>query len=169
MLLAAPGFENAMLLDEAEYNHIWDWVEKVLHFRPNCRQGHDLSLMPFKIPVKHIAYCIDSMTNCQADVMDDLIDQAILNVTTEGQRIYALDWNHECYLYDPRKLRHFPRRPYFLEYYPDGDYYFYIDEFKQFGYLSHPWRREVWIFGDPLLNEFKKIYSQLGWTILLES
>lgn len=54
---------------------------------------------------------------------------------------------------------------YFPPFYPDGDYYFFIDESFEFGLLGHPWRQEIWIFGEPLLTEFKKVHTELGWTI----
>ena len=48
------------------------------------------------------------------------------------------------------------------DFYPDGDYYFHIEKYGRFGYLSHPWREEVWIFGEKLLREFDEIYEQIG-------
>ena len=44
----------------------------------------------------------------------------------------------------------------------DSDYYFFIEKYGAFGYLSHPWREEVWIYGEALLKEFSKIEKQLG-------
>lgn len=54
---------------------------------------------------------------------------------------------------------------FFPTYYPDGAYYFFIDAQFRFGYLSHPWRQEVWIFGESLIAEFESIYKQFGWTV----
>lgn len=157
-----------MHLSKDQYRYIWDWVDDTLHFWPNIYRGHDFPLWrPFEIPVKHVVYGFENMKEEHTDVMDDLIDQVFLNVTKEGQRIYALDWQHEGYLYDPRQFRKTPHYR-FPGYYPDGDYYFYIDEYLQFGYLSHPWRQEVWIFGDALIEEFQHIYRQLGWDFLYE-
>jgi hypothetical protein len=155
-------------LNEEQYRDIWVWVDENMSFRPHCRKGHDFfPWKPFEIPVRHVVYGFENMKKEHADVMDDLIDQAFLNVTKEGQRIYALDWQHDGYLYDPRQFRKEPHY-WFPGYYPDGDYYFHIDEYLQFGYLSHPWRQEVWIFGDALIEEFQRIYSQLGWDLLYE-
>ena len=39
----------------------------------------------------------------------------------------------------------------------------FIDEFFEFGYLGHPWRREVWVFGDEMIKSFDEIYDKLGW------
>jgi hypothetical protein len=40
-----------------------------------------------------------------------------------------------------------------------------LDKYGTFGYLSHPWREEVWIYGESLIREFEKISDALGWTI----
>lgn len=55
---------------------------------------------------------------------------------------------------------------YFPDFYPDGDYYFFIDTEFENGYLSHPWRQEVWIFGITLIDEIKKIAGILNWKII---
>ena len=152
-----------MQLTATQYRQIWDWIYNYLHFRPNCHRGHDLfPCKPFDIPVKHVVYGIENMTEEQENAMDILIDQVFINVTAKGQKIYSLDWQHEAFLYDPRCVMDGQRLG-FVGYYPDGDYYFFIDEHKKFGYLSHPWRQEVWIFGETLVNEFETIYETLGW------
>ena len=84
-----------MLLSEEQYRYIWVWVDGTLHFWPNTYRGHDFPLWrPFEIPVKHMVYGFENMKKEHTDVMDDLIDQAFLNVTKEGQRIYLqLGWD----------------------------------------------------------------------------
>lgn len=168
-----------MVLDHLQiYDEIWDWIYKTLHFRPSgLDNSHDFPYgPPFTIPFFHAVYGIEHMTETQLDTMDELVQQAFLHVTREGQRLFALNWQHSCFLYDPRNIDEqksewvedgrYPQGGYhafFPPVYPDGDYYFFIDEDLQFGYLGHPWREEVWIFGEGLVQEFEKIYPQLGW------
>lgn len=160
--------EQSMQLSNEQYREIWDWIYGNLGFRPHCHRGHDFfPWKPFKIPGKHVVYGIENMTEEQEDVMDALIDQVFINVTEEGQKIYSLDWQHQAFLHDPRHVMD-GHRLWFVGYYPDGDYYFFIDEHRSFGYLSHPWRQEVWIFGDALIEEFQHIYHKLGWNLLYE-
>ena len=33
----------------------------------------------------------------------------------------------------------------------------------RFGYLGHPWRKEIWVFGEKLLPEIARIAPALGW------
>ena len=51
---------------------------------------------------------------------------------------------------------------YFPSFFPDGDYYFFIDEKFRFGYLGHPWRQEIWVWGEKLIARMDEIYSALG-------
>ncbi len=160
------------------YNEIWDWIDETLHFRPNgLDQSHDFPYgPPFRIPFAHQVYGIDNMSDSQLDMMDTLVKQALCNAAAEGQRLFALDWQHSGFLIDPKSIdeqysfwvedSRFPEKGYYAYlpgFYPNGDYYFFIDEHLQFGYLSHPWREEVWIFGEALLKEFEQIDQQLGW------
>ena len=45
----------------------------------------------------------------------------------------------------------------------EADYYFFIEENFEFGYLGHPWRQEIWIFGRDLIKEIEQVYLELGW------
>ena len=45
----------------------------------------------------------------------------------------------------------------------EADYYFFIEEIFEFGYLGHPWRQEIWIFGRDLIKEIEQVYLELGW------
>lgn len=168
-----------MVIDDTTlYDDIWNWVHTTLHFSPNgLDKGHGFPYgKPFRIPFPYAVYGIEFMTEAQVESMTARIQQAFLNAAVPGQRIYALDWQHSCFLYDPRKESdigvawvqdpRYPEGGYYASFpgfYPDGDYFFFIDEHLEFGYLGHPWRQEVWIFGDALLKEFDKIYQDLGW------
>ena len=114
------------------------------------------------------------MTDEQIGLLYELVPTAIANCLQNGHKIFSHDWNHNLFLYDPRNpencsgWRKWGIRfneegiAYFADFYPDGDYYFHIEKYGRFGYLSHPWREEVWIFGEKLLREFDEIYEQIG-------
>ena len=161
-----------MLLTESACKAVWDRVYKLFHFYPST----DTKVIPFILPEPFVVYDIQTVSNIKSEQFDRLISNALLQCTVPGQRLYALDWQHSGFLYDPRDPEQ--RKSiyvedaryvgggyygYFPDYYPDGDYYFFIDEQFCFGYLSHPWRKEVWIFGSQLISEFEKIETSLGW------
>lgn len=163
-----------MLLTNEQHRNVWDWVYDTLHFCPSV----DTAVMPFTIEASHKVFDISSSDAFTFENFDHLITEAFIKCTSPGEQIYALDWQHSAFLFDPRDpqqmesiytedSRYFSGGylAFFPAYYPDGDYYFFIDEHFRFGFLSHPWRQEVWIFGDKIISEFEKIYKQFGWTV----
>ena len=163
-----------MLLSDEQYRKVWDKVYGALHFRPSV----DISVVPFTISAPYTVFDIRHTYECATEEFDHLITKAFIKCTKPGEQLYALDWQHSAFLFDPRDPKqmesiHIADSRYFgggylaffPAYYPDGDYYFFIDEQFRFGYLSHPWREEIWVFGESLISEFESIYKQLKWTI----
>lgn len=162
-----------MQLNPDDENWVYAFIHETLQFMPSVRKED--FFLPFSVNRPFSVYDISSMSDEQFERLYELAPQAIQNCLKPGHMIYAIDWNHNTVLYDPlnpgNAYSSYPAIPfytknhlgYYFGFYPDGDYYFYIDRYGTFGYLSHPWREEVWIFGLPLVNEFEKIYAQLGW------
>lgn len=167
-----------MLIDDSkEYDLVWNKVYEKLKFKPVYDRGHSLHAnLPFEIQGDFAVYGIEKMTDSQIDAMEKNIKKIFVEVTEKGNRMYALDWQHSVFLFDPRKKeeqKSFWKEDnnyfgggynvYFPSLYPDGDYHFFIDESFEFGYLGHPWRQEIWVFGDKLINKINEIYKSLGW------
>lgn len=163
-----------MLLTDEQYREVWDKVYDTLHFRPSI----DTTVIPFAITAPHAVFDISGSDEVTFEKFDHFITEAFIKCTTPGEQLYALDWQHCAFLFDPRDSQQMESfyiedsryfgggyDAFFPTYYPDGDYYFFIDEQFRFGYLSHPWRQEVWIFGECLVDEFESIYKQLGWML----
>lgn len=161
-----------MLLSDEQYKVVWDKVYEYLHFCPSV----DAGITPFVIAAPHKVFDIRGSGQSDPERIDQFITEAFIRCTSPGEQLYALDWQHSAFLFDPRDAQQMVSsyvedsryygggyHAFFPPYYPDGDYSFFIDEQFRFGYLSHPWREEVWIFGDCLITEFRKIYEQLGW------
>ena len=168
-----------LLLDDTkEYDLVWDKVYDKLKFKPSCTyRGHSMtSDLPFEIEGNFAVYGIEKMSDSQIDSLQNMIREVFVSVTDKGKRMYALDWQHSAFLFDPRnkeEQKSFWKvdnryigggyHAYFPSFYPDGDYYFFIDEFFGYGYLGHPWRQEIWVFGDILIEKIDEIYQVLGW------
>ena len=87
------------------------------------------------------------------------------------EKMYALDWNHDCFEFSPMEdismnyNYYDPDRQcqvYFPTYYPDGDYYFFIDSTWNCGIFGHPWRNEIIVMGKELIKMFEKNKGRLG-------
>ena len=174
-----------MLLDNIdEYEVIWKRVYNELGFKPDSLyRGHSFrQQMPFKIEKQYVVFGIENMIDIHIDRIDHMVKQAFISCTDLDGKMYALDWQHSVFLFNPRENielttivvkddKYFGGEymAYFPSYYPDGDYHFFIDKDFKFGYLGHPWRQEVWVFGDMLIQQFENIYEDLGWYKLKES
>ena len=168
-----------MVIDNTtKYDEIWDSVYCKLGFSPSCEyRGHSFDVtLPFHIDENHSVYATEDMTDDQIDMLGDTIRKIFIKITKSGQKIFALDWHHSAFLYDPRDIseqkscivkdKRYTNGEYcayFPSFFPDGDYYFFIEENFEFGYLGHPWRQEIWIFGCKLIEEIEKAYQELGW------
>ncbi len=161
-----------MLMDDTkEEDAVWEKVFAVLNFNPSCQyRGHSMKVpLPFEIALPYAVYAIDHMTEEQIDGMDGIIRDCLITCANGEKEWYALDWQHSTFKFHPGNIeeqqsiwvadeRYYGGGyyAYFPSFYPDGDYYFFIDVDFQNGYLGHPWRREVWIFGTELEKEIKK-------------
>lgn len=157
-----------MLLNNKQYNYLYNRIEKELKFRPRYNAGRlPFNVKPpFEIDKPYVVYDIENMTDEQVDIMDDIISKCFISITSENERIYALDWEHAGFICNPRNPDDWQSENgrFFPCFYPDGDYYFFISEDFRFGYLAHPWRLEVWIFGTDFINAVSGKINLLGWT-----
>ncbi len=163
-----------MLIDDTpEYDLIWDKVYETLKFTPSM----DKSIVPFEIEEEYAIYSFDfdEITEKQIDMMKEVIENIFANMSKDDTKMYALDWQHSAFLYNPKnpeEQKSFWKEDdrymgggynaYFPSFFPDGDYYFFIDEKFRFGYLGHPWRQEVWVWGEELITKMDEIYSIIG-------
>lgn len=160
-----------MLLLDGESNVIWNRVYDVLHFQPSIEHY----IKPFEIAAPYVVYDISSMNELNIDIMDDIISKIFIACTTEDEYMYALDWQHSDFRFQPRDKSQQQSlyikderymgggyTAYFPSYYPDGDYYFFIASDFRFGYLGHPWQQKVWIFGEELIKAFEIVAPMIG-------
>ena len=157
------------LLSEKEGEAIWGQVYRRFQFAPSINRD----VIPFQLPKPWAVYDISRLYVELADdsVLERLTDgvnRVLLSCMAPGERLYALDWHHSNFLYDPQNRE--DQQSLFVEderyqgggynadfpsYIPDGDYYFFLAQDFRMGYFGHPWRQEVWIFGERLVDAFQ--------------
>ncbi len=160
-----------MTLSKENEEYIYNFIKNELRFFPSVSANF---FLPFSINRPFAVYDISQMTQAKIDLLYELVPTALANCLPKGHMLYAIDWCHNVILYDPRNPENMQSNEpatarfnrdgiaYFHGFYPDGDYYFFIEKYGAFGYLSHPWREEVWIYGETLINEFSRIEKQIG-------
>jgi hypothetical protein len=156
------------LISEADYKNVWDWLYAQLRFIPSTRSIDWPSIRTDK---RYLKFKIDFLwgTGYSPLIHSNFVQKAIeafIDITIPGEEIYALDWRHECYYYDPRKLSvhgmlddgsSIPK----ISFIPDGDYYIFVTKDFENIWFGHPWEKTITVLGDKLiaaLNQ-KKLFA----------
>ncbi|SMX28161.1 hypothetical protein TRP8649_02276 [Pelagimonas phthalicica] len=145
--------KNWQELSRFEEDRIWERVYKVLGFNPSIYKEN---FPGFKEPEPSVTYSFSTIWGDEFDRLEaDLEARAkalFKEATPKGKLIYALDWNHPCYQFDP----HSSGEDWLIPALPDGDYHLFLSQSFSFGWLGHPWEQTVCIFGEPLLAALKR-------------
>ncbi|MFF2528713.1 DUF2716 domain-containing protein [Brevibacillus sp. NPDC058079] len=141
---------NWIPLSDEQYRLVWGKFYKDFNFKPSI---HSSDWPSFRLPIPFVTFDITEYTD---DDIDDLEEKCVTNlraVTGSDDYIYALDWQHESYRYNPHlENGNVSRR---IGFYPDGDYYFFLNKDFMWGYLGHPWEQSISIFGEDLIYQFE--------------
>ena len=165
------------VLEEDEYRKVWDQVYTDLDFYG--RRGKDFA---FKTPVD--VYDISSsLVREDNEEINEKIRLALIECMKDDPYMYALDWQHTGFRYNPRVIDNF-EYPVFIKYkvpiknehagwegynvwfpkfYSDGEYYFFIAKDFSWGYFTHTWFNKVYILGDFFRKRFKEIANEIGY------
>jgi hypothetical protein len=162
-------------LSEGEYGEIWDRVYEVFDFHPTT----DAAQWPsFREPAGSTTWGLESVFAkadteveflcAERDVAACLLD-ALVAAKGVDENVYALDWRHPGYRFDPSLARP-PERieSWLVPALPNGDYYLFLAQDLRFGWLSHPWECSVCVYGD-LLPSIRETAEHFGWRVLRQN
>jgi hypothetical protein len=149
-------------LTDAEQNEVWGRFFQEFSFRPSVRSVDWPSITTER--EIHI-FSIDGFWEnkydeaSQINFLQKAID-AFVDITEPGELVFALDWQHEGFYIDPRKLTpglmiDYATSSTVVSFLPDGDYYIFIaKDFKNI-WFGHPWEKTVTVIGDKLIKAIK--------------
>ncbi|GEC88155.1 DUF2716 domain-containing protein [Brevibacillus brevis] len=143
--------DNWIPISDVQYRLVWGRFYKDFNFKPSV---HSSDWPSFHLPIPFVTFDITEYTD---EDIDDLEEKCVTNlraVTGSDEFIYALDWHHDCYLYNPHLENSNASRR--IGFYPDGDYSFYLHKDFKWGYLGHPWEQSISIFGEELIHHFER-------------
>lgn len=153
-----------VILDKELHDQLWDRMFGEYHFSPLWNPDKS----PFSFPHPYRLYRLGE--HCWTQEQESRVNGIFEALVPEDGFLYALDYNHDCFTYNPRERiplyyhYHDDERDcnvYFPSYWPDGDYYFFIAADWSFGMLGHPWREELYLWGDELIAHFKRLARYL--------
>lgn len=158
-----------IILDNHLYKAIWDKISEDFHFNPSYKIYPGPWLL---LPMKQKKYHLNGTFTFTKE-QEKIINSIFCRINPEN--MYALDWQHDCFIYNPCEeipldyWFHDAERGcnvYFPSYYPNGDFHFFASFDWSIGLYGHPWRNEMIVAGERLIEEFEKVQDLLDITKL---
>jgi len=150
-----------LILKDVE-SALWNVLMNDYRFAPDVKHLGEWICIPDESKAYHKA--------CPFGAGQECLINSFLEALIDGE-MYALDWQHDCFLYSPGESIPFEyeyydyeRRcqVYFPTYYPNGDYHLFFDKEWRYGLFGHPWRHEIVVMGKELIDKFEENKKVLG-------
>ncbi|MFF3624807.1 DUF2716 domain-containing protein [Streptomyces sp. NPDC002467] len=130
---------------------LWDRFYAEFDFKPST--AHRPAITD---PSPSVVWNLHSHHRLVADLpaaLDAIVRRGLLAATEPGEFVYWLDWQHDGYRYDPRRVDA-PGRPAVpgRGTYPNGDYYLHLTHDLRLGTFGHPWEQTLTVWGPALVT-----------------
>lgn len=148
-------------VDSIEYKRLCAVIEQRMGFDPQRANWLDL-------PWDHVIYKHYEYGTWNSN-QELLVNSMFERIFTKS--MYAIDWHHDFFEYEPSEeiaLNYYVYdnnrccNVYFPSYYPNGDYFFFLDSNYEFGLLGNPFWGELVVYGDELIYQFDSYQQELG-------
>ncbi|MBQ8175615.1 MAG: DUF2716 domain-containing protein [Oscillospiraceae bacterium] len=142
-----------LILDNNLYDEIWNTMKERFNYPKDFSYTE-----PFKI------FKVTLWNEDQERLVNEIFKQI------SNKEIYALDWQHDCFIFNPHE--NIPVNTewydedrdcnvYFPTYYPNGYYYAFVSTDYSYGLMGHPWKNEIYVVGNRLIELFEKHKAEL--------
>lgn len=143
------------MLDDNLYTEIWDTIKIKFNYPQD-----------FSYNGNYIAFRISYLWN---EHQENIVNEILEHIGNND--IYALDWQHDCFMFNPydnvpMNTEWYDKERecnvYFPTYYPNGDYHAFVSMDYTYGIFGYPWSKEIYVVGEKLINLFRKYVSELN-------
>ncbi|MGF7036138.1 hypothetical protein J2T17_007189 [Paenibacillus mucilaginosus] len=141
---------NWIPLSNDQYRFVWDKFYESFNFSPSV---HTKDWPSFALPTPYLTYKLTDYIDSDLDELEEKCVSSLRAITEPSEYIYALDWQHESFFYNPHLEK--GAANWIISFYPDGDYYFFLQKDFRWGYLEHPWEHTITLFGTELIRQFE--------------
>ncbi|MCB1198380.1 MAG: DUF2716 domain-containing protein [Deltaproteobacteria bacterium] len=162
-------------LQENEHDLVLDSFAKQYSFRPSMDPKQWPSIQT-KSPI--MMFDVSSYYRNEGQISGQDIEKALQDLAIEmfcalthkHEKMWAIDWHHLSYEFDPRKpmdlCEDFDR--WLVPIFPNGDYTIFLCQDYANVWFGHPWQQSIALIGDALtdlgkkhLKDFKKLGFEL--------
>ncbi len=152
---------NWQILSNKESSLAWDYIHTTMKFRP--RETGQLIELPPPFKCYNISQYYN--TGFSEDYYDDLHKKAVpvfRLITNRDERILALNWQHDCYSFDPRlEFEKDEFGEWLISVFPNGDYVFFLTQNFRNGIFGDGINLSLSLFGKELTEAFKVYCPQI--------
>lgn len=158
---------NWSILNKFEYEKVWDTFCEKYKFNPSVHKKDWPSIITkspyFKIDISSY---YESKIKDIDNIIENIAIKTFQQITNKNEKMYALDWQHESYEFDPRlKMdRNNELNEWIIPAVPNGDYYIFLTHDFENVWFGHPWEESITLVGhkymaikNEVLVGFKKI------------
>jgi hypothetical protein len=144
-------------MTESEELAIWDLFYEQFRFKPSVKSSDWPGIQE---PAESVTYDVSHVfgeggmaSSVNAVELNMEMFRLFRELLLPSQRLYALDWQHPCYWFNPYGLFDFsPVHNGMIPVIPDGDYSIFVADDFHFGTFGHPWEQTICVWGEPLLE-----------------
>lgn len=143
-------------LSQEEYDKVWDSFIEKFQFSPSINPERVRGIVE---PFPSVTYEISKDFGDENKIadLDNKVLSALRSQTAPTEKIYALDWQHDCFWFYPHKNF----EEWLIPVLPNGDYYIFLAEGFRFGIFGHPWEWTSCVWGKGLISLFEKSKPEL--------
>ncbi len=88
--------------------------------------------------------------------------ELFIHISSPGERLYALVWQHQSYDFDPRQpLEKDEFDEWIIPILPNGDYYIFLESEFDNVWFGHPWEETITLVGSSMIQRWEEIGLKL--------
>jgi hypothetical protein len=142
---------NFKELNKLEYLNVWDQFYHLFHFKPSVNQFPAIisDLPQLKFDIKD---CFVPSYNVKK--LEEYAINIFKKISKKNEKFYALDWQHNCYEFNPRLL--IDRNEFdewIIPVLPNGDYFIFMTKDFRNLWFGHPWEQTITLIGFDIVKE----------------
>jgi hypothetical protein len=146
---------NFKKLNQEEYNKVWNKFYELFHFKPSV---NDFPAIKTNRPQLKFDIKDCFSPNYPLDKLEGFAINLFTKISSAGDRFYALDWQHECYDFDPREqIDRDEFKDWIVPVLPNGDYYIFLTKDFKNVWFGHPWEQTITLIGDDIVKHGQKM------------
>ena len=143
---------NWKQLSDQEQDEIWNKFYPTFNFRPSVSEEDFPSILS-SLPLLKFDISNCYSTDFPLDKLEQIALKLFDKISNTGDRLYALDWQHECFDFDPRKFMDLDERnEWIIPIFPNGDYYIFLTKDFKNMWFGHPWEQTITLVGNEIVK-----------------